>query len=68
MADWTRSERTITWVEYRLELPSNWGEVGKVYGALKSELGDRARWDDVVTVTSDGGELIFRYEKESGRG
>lgn len=66
MADYARRERTVRWVEYVLELPTNWAEIGKVFASLTHELGEeRARWDDAVEVTSDGDELIFRYTKET---
>lgn len=69
MADWTRRERTTTHVEYVLTLPTNWAEVGKVYSSINQELGEeRARWDDIVEVISDGVELIFRYVKEDLHG
>ncbi|OPG13666.1 hypothetical protein [Microbispora sp. GKU 823] len=69
MADYSRRERTKTWVEYALPNPTNWGQVGRVIAVLNQELGeDRARWDDVVEVLATDEEIIFRYEKETGRG
>ncbi|RBQ21561.1 hypothetical protein DP939_02295 [Spongiactinospora rosea] len=64
MASWTRRERTVTYVEYALDLPANWAEVSKIFAELNQELGERAEWDDAVEVTSDSAELVFRYVKE----
>ena len=38
MADWTRRERTQTFVEYVLRSPTNWVEIDKVLSALRGEL------------------------------
>lgn len=65
MADWTRRERTTIEVEYALDLPTNWAEVGKVYSQLNGELGPgRSEWDDAVKVTSNGDQIVFSYVKE----
>lgn len=69
MASYTRRERTTVHVEYVLTSPTNWAEVGKVYAALNTELGEeRARWDDAVEVVAAEDEIIFRYLKEDLHG
>ncbi|MDX3111544.1 hypothetical protein [Nonomuraea angiospora] len=69
MADWTRRERTTTHVEYVLTSPTNWGEVGKLNAAIRSELGpELSQWDNVVQVIAADGEIIFRFEKEDLHG
>ena len=65
MADWTRRERTQTFVEYVLKSPTNWVEVDKVLSALRGELapeGARNLFDDMVTVHAMDDEIVFRYE------
>ncbi|GGK61958.1 hypothetical protein Sme01_03840 [Sphaerisporangium melleum] len=68
MANFSRRERTTTWVEYTLPNPVAWGEVRKVIAVIENELGDRAQWDDVVQVVSGDEEIVFRFEKETSNG
>lgn len=64
MAAYERMVRSVTTVRYMIELPTNWAEVGKVYAAIRNELGDdRANWDDAVTVTADDEHVIFSFDE-----
>lgn len=62
MAEWTRRDVTTTRREYVLPNPTNWGAVKSVFAVLQAELGDRAEWDNTVTVEGHDDELVISYE------
>ncbi|WP_068922173.1 hypothetical protein [Planobispora rosea] len=64
MADYSRRERTQTWVEYTLPNPTNWGQIQGVIAVIQQELGDRAQWDDAAEVVGHDEEIVFRWLKE----
>lgn len=63
MAEYSRRVVTTRHVEYYLPSPTNWAEVGKVFAAMRNELGEEAaRWDDAVLIEANDEEIVFRTQ------
>lgn len=62
MAAYSRREVTTVRVEYVLDSPTNWAEVDKAFASCRTDLGEQARWDDVVRVEARDDEVVISYE------
>jgi hypothetical protein len=63
VAEYSRRVVTTTEVQYYLPKPTNWAEVGKVYAAIKQEMGEeRSKWDDAVVIDADDEEITFTLQ------
>lgn len=68
MADYTRTERTVTTVRYELPTPSNAAEFNKALGAASSSFrsirGRDVSWDNDLSVTAEDDLVVISFTKE----